>query len=263
MTNKPRIAICFFGITRSLSHTIGSIERNILDPARSAGDVKIFSHFFDQPRIENPRSGESGVPVANEHKLLSSDWLKIEEPDACLRRWNFAKLKSYGDCWHDDLRSLRNLVHQLHSLNAAATAAAEWSPSLYLFARPDLEYHDSFAPHLEAMLVKRGDAISIPAWQHWRGGYNDRFSICRSKRAATAYGGRISVAEEFCRQNGEPLHAERLLRYALTKSFAQVRTMNLRASRVRLDGTVRAETFRPYYADRHWYMSRLMRKTIR
>lgn len=106
----PKIAICFFGITRSLKFTISSIEKNILKPAHALGEVRVFCHFFVQTEIDNPRSGEKGLLRQDEHTLLNPSWLELEEPDQCLAMHGFAELKTWGDSWGDDFRSLRNLV---------------------------------------------------------------------------------------------------------------------------------------------------------
>ncbi len=79
------VALCFFGITRSLRFTLPSIETNILGPlvsatAVSGRDLLVYAHFFDQARIDNPRSGESGEMARDEHRLLATDWLRLEPP---------------------------------------------------------------------------------------------------------------------------------------------------------------------------------------
>lgn len=241
---KNKIAICFFGITRSLTHTIGSIEQNILTPARELGEVRIFAHFFQQATIDNPRSGESGPLRQDEHRLLSPDWLELEEPGLCLERLNFHDLKKWGDTWSDDFRSLRNLVHQLHSLSRATTSALEWNPDLVIFARPDLLYHDSLRPVLHEAMALGG--IFLPGWQRWRGGYNDRFAVCAGTQLASLYGHRVELLHRFCREEDQPLHAELLLRFALRPKSQHVHFRAVRASRVRLGGEIKKEDFMPF-----------------
>ena len=238
---SPRIAICFFGITRSLTHTIGSIEANILAPAREVGEVRIFAHFFRQTEIDNPRSGEKGAFRQDEHTLLNPDWLELEDPELCLAEHDFEGLKTYGDLWNDDFRSLRNLVHQLHSLNRVTDAALAGGGDVFIFARPDLFYHDSFAPLLGGKLPS--DRIFLPNWQRWGGGYNDRFAIATSERMARLYGKRVGQMTEFCEARQAPLHAELLLKYALGNHRRNVKPHSLRASRVRLGGKTREEDF--------------------
>ena len=165
-----RIAICFFGITRSLSHTIESIEKNIFTPARTFGTVRVFAHFFNQKEVQNPRSGESGKFDAKEYTLLNPDWVHLEEPDDCLAIHGFETLKAYGDSWEDGFNSLRNLVHQLHSLNEVTKAASEWAPDIVLFVRPDLFYHSSVGKHIATALKCESASVILPAWQNHKNG---------------------------------------------------------------------------------------------
>lgn len=241
MTKK--VAVCFYGITRSLSHTAASIERNILAPARRQGDLRVYAHFFLQRQIEDQRSGESGTLDLEEHRLLPIDWLRLEEPDLCLEERGFSDLKAYGDSWDNGFRSLRNLVHQLHSMDAVTTAALAEGAEVCLFCRPDLRYHDSLGPALRRAL-RHDNLAQLPYWQPWTG-LNDRFALCSGPVAIAAYGQRIRVAEQFCRDLGGPVHSEQLVKYALERARVPVRQIAARATRVRLDGTERYEDFWP------------------
>lgn len=238
------MAICFFGITRSLSHTITSIRQNVLAPARSKGGVRVYSHFFTQERIVNSRSGEDGPANTEEYRLLESDWLRLEEPESCLALWDFDGLKMHGDFWNTGFSSLRNLVHQLHSLDQVTKAALDDGATTCLFCRPDLRYHDNLAGPIRVALDARKPLVQVPYWQPWTG-LNDRFALCSGRDAIEAYGMRIRQAHQFCEQTSSPLHSERLLRYAIQNAGIPVRTIGARASRVRLDGSQRYEDFAP------------------
>jgi hypothetical protein len=244
MKSNLRIGVCFFGITRSLKFTYSSILENILAPARGFGDVKTYAHFFDQRQIHNPRTHEFGPLDDQEHKLLSADRLVLEKPDACLKTWDFERLKSFGDAWSDNFGSLRNLVHQLHSLNEVTKLAVSDGVDLVIFARPDLRYHDGLGGAIRKASRGRGPRVVLPCWQHWEKGYNDRFAICFGDRAINAYGRRIEKAFEYCQSTHSGLHAERLLRYSLLSSDLPPFCTRARASRVRIDGAQVKESFR-------------------
>lgn len=241
--SETRIAICFFGITRSLRYTSYSIDENIIAPAQAFGQTKVFAHFFNQVEIDNPRSGESGKSDVEEYRLLNADWLVIEEPDNCLEKHNFNQLCAYGDTWNDNFVSLRNLVHQLHSLNEVTKAALDWKPDIVLFIRPDLLYHSSLKRYIGSILKCGSECVMLPAWQNWEHGYNDRFAICKFRSAIEAYGKRVGDMHEFCELNKTPLHSERLLRYVLEKSEIKPKRMSARASRVRIGGRLKKENF--------------------
>ena len=241
--SNTQIAICFFGITRSLKHTIRSIEANVIEPARARGTVRIYAHFFDQTSISNTRSGEQGVLDREEYRLLKADQLRLEAPDMCLEEWGFEGLKDFGDSWNDGFRSQRNLVHQLHSMNVAAADALADNPGLVIYCRPDMLYHDDLGPWIDRALTGSGHGVTLPNWQHWHGGYNDRFAICREVSAARTYGSRVTRMRDFCKETSSPVHSERLLRFVLDGAGIKPSLMSARASRVRANGEVKRERF--------------------
>ena len=240
--DKPRIALAFFGITRSLRLTQGSVRRNLVDPARALGsDVRLFGHFYDQERIENPRSGESGPLDRDEYRLLDLDVVEREPPGDCLALHSFDTLKAAGDPWKDGFISLRNLVHQLHSLRRVTELALDWQPHLVIFARPDLYYHDPVTAYLGLLSEAHRQWTLVPDWAQWRG-VNDRFAIAKGDDAIRAYGLRANRLAEYCAL-GNAVHAERFLKFALADM--PVRLFPLRASRVRSNGMVVVEDFEP------------------
>lgn len=238
-----RVAVVFYGITRSLRLTLGSINRNLIAPARDmASELRTFGHFFDQDRIDNPRSKEAGALDPDEYRLLDLDQVEREAPGACLEQHGFDDLKAAGDPWKDGFTSLRNLVHQLHSLARATGLALAWQPEIVIFARPDLYYHDSVAPQLAALAGQHGPAVRAPDWAQWRGGCNDRFALARGDQAITAYGFRVARLAEYLAL-GKRIHSERFLKFALQD--IPVGSFALRASRVRSNGIVVVEDFTP------------------
>lgn len=243
VSKKLRIAVCFFGITRSLSKTITSIERNIITPAHELGEVRIFGHFFEQAEINNPRSGEnSSIVDVDEYKFLQPHWISIQKPDVFIDQKWFDQVKQYGDQYDDGFISIRNLIHQLESLQQVSRAALTWSADVYIFARPDIMYHDGFAKVLELSRTAHRDTIYLPTWAHWGPGYNDRFCVCAGDSPARAYAERLVLVPEFCASHGS-LHAEKLVRFSVKKSGVRVRFFSVRGSRVRSNGKVVKENF--------------------
>ena len=239
---RPKIAICFFGILRDLDRTIGSIDDMIIGPARNRGEVSIHAHLYRLSRIQNPRSGESGLLSKDDGARLNPDRIMWEDPDLPAVMSRFATLREYGDWWGDDFTSLKNLCHQLHSLECVTDMALEEDPDLVIFARPDNLFHDSFARDIDRALRARANQVILPDWQHW-GGLNDRFAIARGRRAALTYGNRGRRAVELCDLSGAPLHSERLVCHALKSDRIPVRLTSARATRVRSNGDTVNEDF--------------------
>ncbi|PHS59381.1 MAG: hypothetical protein COB03_02850 [Alteromonas sp.] len=238
MENK-RIAVCFFGITRSLKHTLQNINTHVVNPARKLGEVRLYAHFFDQRCIVNPRSGECCKLDENEYKLLNLDQVTIDQPDEFLAHSDFVQVSRYGDGFGDGFNSLRNLYHQLYSLNSVTAKALEWDPNIVVFARPDLKYHDSFSRTYKDAIDNK-NVIYVPNWQHWDG-LNDRFAVAVDTGAIKAYGQRYRAISQYCSETQSCLHSEKLLKYALKSQ--KVKMINIRASRVRSNGGVAKEPF--------------------
>jgi len=236
-----KIAVALFGIPRGADVTMPVIAENIIGPCQDSGETRVFFHLFKQSHVTNARSGDNAVISADAYAPFQRFQGQLEPPDICLRRWHFDLVKSFGDHYGDDFQSVRNLLHQLHSLRQVTKAVSGWGADVVVFIRPDLLYHQPLGATAIASASRDDRYCRIPDWQWW-GGYNDRFAVCGA-RAASAYGRRAELAIEFSLRTGRPLHAERLLRYALRQGGAAVRLTRMRASRVRMSGRIVDEDF--------------------
>ena len=69
-----RVAVAFYGLTRSLRFTAASIHANILGPLRDAGyAVETFLHTYDLQHLRNERSHEDADLNSTEWRLLQPD----------------------------------------------------------------------------------------------------------------------------------------------------------------------------------------------
>lgn len=239
-----KIAICFFGIPRSLEYTIDSILENVIAPARKRGEVKVFAHFFNQATVENPRTGERGEMGVEAWRLLEPDVFLQDSQDLA----DVADLKSvfrrHPDPVGDEYRTLGNLSQQLISISRVANAAADWDPDMTVFVRPDLVYHDQFGPVLDRALAGPNPGIYLPDWQHYLG-VNDRFAICVGDAACSAWGQRARSVQTHV-DAGTPLNAEAILASELYDKKIPLVFIGLRGSRVRLGGEFVEENFANY-----------------
>jgi hypothetical protein len=241
-SRRPKIAIGFFGVTRSLKWTLPSIRENIIEPARRLGDVRLFAHFYQQTHITNPRSGEDDPLDPEEYRLLECDEVRLEEPGHCLAEARYEWILSHGDAFHDGGKSLANLIHQLHSLQMVGRMIGTWDPDIVILARPDLHYHTGFSAALYEHINLSPMALSLPNWQ-WYGGYNDRLAIC-GKISFKIYANRIDFIGRYLHKTGGPLPAERFLKYSLHMHRIKPRLLSITASRVRANGKIVNEDFK-------------------
>jgi hypothetical protein len=239
-----KVAIAFFGIPRNSAVCFPSIQKNILDVLPPSADVECFYHLYSEREILNPRSGEAGLLDEKNYLPFIPMQGVLEEPELCLDRWDFERIRRLGDYWDDNFRSLRNLIHQLNSLHAVTELLAPSTPDYVLFVRPDVFYHDALPTYLFSRVEKRARNIYIPSWQWWNGA-NDRFAVC-GRGIYRAYGSRIEYVPSFCDRYRQPLHSERLLKHALNINGARICAINTRLSRVRIDGRFVPESFRSW-----------------
>ena len=239
-----KIAVCFFGLSRSLATTHESIARNVIEPCRRRGETVTLAHLYQQARIQSARSGENAELDPQDYRLLELDAVTLCLTVPPQLGGILEDMKPHGDAWNNDFSSLSNLIRQLYSLSAAFRMAQWHDPDIVLFCRPDLIYHDSLEPVLEALVQETRDMVALPDWHHWKEGYNDRFALCRGPKAAQAYAERLNVVHDYVAAKRKALHSERLLRFALERAKIPAMVFPQRASRVRAGGLLVEEDFR-------------------
>jgi hypothetical protein len=238
---EKKIAIAIFGIPRGAEKTHHSLIDFVVEQAKQIGDVKLFGHLFKINEVINSRSGENGVISNIDYNLFADFNPVIENSNECLSQYNLKLIKQYGDMYNDNFKSFENLIHQLHSLKNVTNQIEEYKPDAVIFVRPDLLYHKKFPKHVLSLATRNPWHCYIPSWQWW-GGYNDRFAVC-GKEAYRLYGRRVELIHEFCESTRRLLHSERFLRYVIKSKFMKMRLIDVTASRVRVNGQVKAENF--------------------
>ena len=79
-TGTKRVALAFYGLTRSLKYTIDSIKLNVMDQLKEAGyEYDVYLHTYDLKSLSNIRSGETGALNTTEWKLLTPDYVQIDD----------------------------------------------------------------------------------------------------------------------------------------------------------------------------------------
>ena len=235
------IAVVLFGMARKVAPFLDSIDQALFKPLRTAGLTHVVvGQLNDVDFISNPRSNEVGRP--DPPSLISARFPGVGQKTQELAQieLDLAELSRFGDSWNDNFRSLANLLYQLHSLSVGTDMALASGAQSFIFLRPDLVYHDSFGEALSHAQVSPAPRLWVPDWQYSTG-LNDRFAIARGLEAAETYGKRLANAANFVRCRNGPLHSERLLAYVVGTKGIPVEFLALRASRCRIDGTVKVE----------------------
>lgn len=259
---SARVAICYYGLTRSTTHVYRTHHERLFDVLRSQRiAVRVYVHTWSVPQQD-----VWGIPVAqapneSEALLLQPDRLQRDEQQPFLsqmrERWpdlfeqqQAARLgvANMGSIEVPRAQLMRNHLCALESqrrclamVRGDERAGAAAPHHALLFVRPDALLQSDFPV---AQLRRMGeDEVILPHVHGW-GGYNDRFAALCAARAAL-YADRIDGVGRYRKQQaaaqgghegGGRLHAEKYLKHTLDASGMRVRWLGMRVGLVRPDG---------------------------
>ena len=242
-----KLAICFFGMNRSLSHVVDSINKNIIEAIPEGIEYQIYGALMHtNTPFTNIRSEEfSCVPESNFENLMtpkSFELIDQSELDKVYKK----SLMGLGlnDIYTDDGASLMNMVREMYSVQTVWNLSSESKPDYVLFLRPDLIYHDKldFKKYFSHIDRSSGPMVITPAWQKW-GGLNDRLGLANLSGAAI-YGKRFDLFWKYVHLVGGYPQAEAILFTTLYLEGVDYSiTSNETASRVRAGGVTKVEDF--------------------
>lgn len=238
MVKSDTIAICFFGLTRSLKYTIDSINENIFQFLKDNHfQYDIYLHTYDLDFLTNSRSGEyKCVLDKNEYKLLNPHHYLITDQSEFKKTINITDYLDKGDPWNEEHHtSLYNLLCQLNSLKLVHNLCNKTKEyKCYIFLRPDLLYLDKINLYsIKHVMENYNDIILFtPEWGRW-GGLNDRFCI-GTKKAMDIVMNRIEFIKGFSKR--KRLHSEKYLYYIVSTNNIRQLFFKTRAVRVRSNG---------------------------
>jgi hypothetical protein len=233
------IAICFFGLTRSLKYTIQSIQNNIFKILQENHiDYETFIHTFQLHSINNPRSGEKDIALnTTEYKLLEPNFVKVTDQNSFIQNINLDDFLVHGDTWKDGNHSVKNLICQYQSISLVTDLWLERNKTrsfdLVLYLRPDLEYNRLNVSNL--YYAYENHKIIVPSYHNY-GGFNDRFAVGPSD-IMQVYGKRIDILRDYCVK--KRLHSETFMKDLLSPYEAEA-VFQLIGKRIRANGKTNA-----------------------
>lgn len=231
-----RIAICYFGLTRSVHATFSSHHNLLYSPLRAAGHaIDVYMHTW---RTDTPHYWWTPAPPLDyeEYRLLKPDVYKIEEQKEFIDTINFGQVfdeelyRRVGDApegeWHP--RLILNHLCALESQKRAFQMAQD-SRVAYdhvLFVRPDVRIISPFDP----VWLSVPYPILIPDFEH-NNGYNDKFAAL-SFTTADLYAKRIDEITEFRKTNGR-IVSEKYVKFIIEKYYGEVACIAFRFEIIR------------------------------
>jgi hypothetical protein len=239
---KKKVAVCFWGLTRSLKCTLPSIQRNLLGPLRNAKmDVDVFLHTYTMNGLySNPWSKETNVKLdTTEYKLLKPKECIVENQNVIGKRIGFKKYRTHGNPWGNMINPtfeiLDNSILALWSLKKVTSLWLKHQERYthVMYCRPDIYYEQP----LDVEWFTNDNTVRIPDFDRYGGRLsngkfkaNDRFAIGRPEQMVV-YGSRFDDALEYSKKY--LLHSEGYLADILFKNKMKVEFIKFHFTRVR------------------------------
>jgi hypothetical protein len=231
-----KVALLFFGITRSLKYTIYSIQTNILNVFNKSNiQYDIYLHTLSLYNYTNVRTKEHFTTVDNEeYKLLNATYVRVENQTEIKNKLNLIKYKTHDDPWNTNYNSVDNFILAQYSksqlVDMLEKTNKEYDYIIYL--RPDVLYIQELSPRLLACAVN--NQVCVPNF-HLFGKYkiNDRFCITTMK-TFKIYGNIFLQLFEISKN--QQLHSETIIGEVLSKNNIKIKRISFLFQRIRMNG---------------------------
>eukprot|EP01031_Cornospumella_fuschlensis_P030322 gene30322-36641_t len=226
------VALCFWGLLRSLKHAYPSIEKFIFHPLIENNiEYDIFVHTYKfRERYSNVRNGENETQLNfTEYALLNPNYVYLEDQNKFDDNFPYTHFTSLGDPWSNNYVSFKNHMRALNSLFHLTSVVEQLSGwrkkggsgyDYIIFLRPDVQY---LSPLPISLAIKYPNHVFIPDFQRRcddgstqpLSEYNDRFLMGPPALALTCFGNKLLYAHNYSKYTN--LHSERLTYHVLSQ----------------------------------------------
>jgi len=177
-----KVALCFWGLTRSLKYTIDSIQSNILNIFKKHGiQYTIFMHTYSINRpYSNTWAKEYNITLDNdEYKLLNPDYIQIDDQDKIKDILQLDQYRSMPDHYNNGYETIDNFILAMYS-KLQLTLLIQKSGidyDYYIYLRPDVKYNINF--NIYYFNLVNDTTIAIPNFNlcGYNNLFNDKFCI--------------------------------------------------------------------------------------
>ena len=237
LIKKKKVAIGFYGITRSLKYTIDSIKTNIFDVfTKNNIDYDVFLHTYFLNNYSNKRAKETIITDIdnNEYKLLNPKYFNQDDQDKIKKKIQLELYRTKKDPWNTDYESVNFFILGCYS-RSILTEMIEKTNINYdyiLFVRPDCLYLDKL--DISKLNLINNNTILISNF-HLFGKYkiNDRFAITNNS-TYKIYGKVFKELLELSKNH--ELHSETIIGLILNNNKIKNIKINFNFSRIRING---------------------------
>tara|TARA_B100000282_G_C31728261_1_gene489586 strand:- start:656 stop:1450 length:795 start_codon:yes stop_codon:yes gene_type:complete len=234
-----KIAICFWGITRSLKYTINSIKKRIFEILTlNKIEYDIFMHCYSIKTYNNIRSNEKTSNFDNEeYKLLNPKYLAIDSQEEISEKLNLKDYRTHFDPYYNKYDTVNNIILASYSKSKVVDLIKE-SKNEYdyvIYLRPDVYYINDFDIGFFDLI--NNDTICTPNFHcfgNQKRKINDRFAITNFHNYQI-YGNIFYDLLEYSKKS--QMHSESLLSGHLIKNKIKYEYIDFFFCRIRLNGS--------------------------
>ena len=213
-----KVALCFWGLTRSLKFTHKSIQDKILNVLKNASiNYTIFLHTYNfKSKYYNPRAKEIGLALDfDDYKLLNADYVQIDDQDEIKKQLNLQQYRSRQDPWNTNYICVDNFICAMYSKQQLGKMVKNSGQEFdrIIFLRPDVRYLNNF--DISWLSLVNDNNVIIPGFALFPD-FNDRFCIANCKNAQI-YCNLFDNMLEYSKAH--PLHSEKFQSFYLRKVY--------------------------------------------
>ena len=238
-----KVALAFWGLTRSLKYTIGSINEKILNILKTNNiEYKIFMHTWTINSVyNNTYAKEANIHLDNEeYKLLNPDYFETHDQDDFKKNIKFNAFRTHKDPWKTKYETVDNFICAMFSKSRCTQLISKSNEKFdyVIFLRPDCMYLTIF--NISFFKLVNNNTICIPNFALYHN-FNDRFCIT-NMNTYQLYGNIFTKLFNYSKKH--PLHSEtfhyNIIKQHKTKNKKKIniKLINFRFRRVRANGNI-------------------------
>jgi hypothetical protein len=238
-----KVAVCFWGLTRSLKYTIDSINKYIFDIFKKNNiEFRVFMHTYSVfEKYNNSWANEKNIVLDNEeYKLLNPDYLSIDNQEQVKSSIDFLQYRTQADPWCNNYETMNNFILAMYSKKQLLKLFLDNDDGTYthfLMIRPDVRYLNSF--DIKWLSTIKNNEIYVPGFGLFgygggSNGFNDRMAFTKDKKIFIIYNKLFDQCLDFSRK--APLHSETINKYNMIIRNIKITFIPFYFNRVRANG---------------------------
>ncbi len=255
LDERMHLAICIWGLLRSVPFTIKSFHTNILGPIQFSNysyDIFLHSYTLSKPHNNIP-TGEVNITLnTSDWHLFLPQYVYLENQGDFDQHINYNLFKKQGDPWRNGYVSFKNQLRALNSLHHVTSVVEsvmtghQRSYDAMIFVRPDVTYLTplpmAILSSIPSLAKTKGfeRTIFVPDFHRscdeMKREVNDRFAIT-TVEGGMIYGKRLQQAYNYSQSH--LIHSEPFLGHVLGQGMnnsPMVIEIPFYVQRIRSDG---------------------------